>query len=209
MTTFRKHGFAATPGFSLIELLVVVALIAFLSVGIGLALGSGNEGTRMRASEASLSGYLQFLRSKAILEGQPARLLIAADAADADRYLRTLGGVVRDGTNSNRWVAVDDGLRLADGVYFWEDQSTVGLSQMLLAYPQRSSVEAGAGDSWLYLEIGSTGELSLEAGSLTLFSDRPQPGDLPMGDDDSFFGGFWLSRLGVIVFPQDKTDLIR
>lgn len=197
----------ASKGFSLIELLVVVTLIAFLSVGLGLALGSGNEGTRIRASETSLSGYIQLLRTKAILEGQPARLLIGNDASQLDAYYRQLGGVVRNPQNPDQWQAIDSGVELSEGVFFWENESSVELQSMQLTYPRRSPVPAGTGDSWLYLEISSTGELEGEAGSLTLFADRPQPGDLPDADDDSLYGGFLLSRLGVTVFPEDPTVL--
>jgi hypothetical protein len=184
-----------------------MTLIAFLSVGMGLALGRGNVATRLKSSESSLASYLQLVRSRAILDGQPARVLFAADTSVAETYYRRVGGVVRDADNANQWIALDDGFELSEGIYLWPDQSRLDLSAMQLEYPVRQPVTAGSGETWLYLEFDALGELVVNAGGLTLVSTQPEAGSLPQPDLDDIYGGFLLSKLGVVVFPQNPEDL--
>jgi prepilin-type N-terminal cleavage/methylation domain-containing protein len=111
---FRAHGRA---GFTLVELLVVVALIATLVAGIGVALRHPGESMALQAAQGTLASLLNATRGRAACTQQNARLLIAADPSDGEKYLRRLQVVWQDPTNPAGWLADSDGIGLPRGVY--------------------------------------------------------------------------------------------
>lgn len=63
-------------GTSLLEMLLVIALIAAISV-LGVAtLGGGMEGVRLRSSAKAVAAALRFTRTQAIATGQPQRFTV-------------------------------------------------------------------------------------------------------------------------------------
>ncbi len=200
-----RRGFGG--GFTLIELLVVVALIAFLSVAMGLAWRGGEDASRLAAGETALAGYVQLARGQAALHRQPVRVLVLADPARRDRHLRWIGAVRRDPADPARWSAVDDGILLAEGVFFWPAETGLRLGEMRLDYPRAAPVAEGGGGSWLYWEIGTNGTLSA-GGSLVLARARWAPGEAaPAFGEVEHWGGFLLSRSGAVHRPGRPEDL--
>lgn len=67
---------AATQGFSLLEMLLVIAIIAAASLLAAAALTGGMEGLRLRASAKEVAAQLRFTRAQAIATGLPQRFTI-------------------------------------------------------------------------------------------------------------------------------------
>lgn len=63
-------------GFSLIEMLLVIALIAVTGVLAAIALSGGVDGIRLRAAAKEVSAQLRYTRAHAIATGQPQRFTI-------------------------------------------------------------------------------------------------------------------------------------
>ena len=99
-------------GFTLFELLTVVAIVAGLTAAgvLGLRHAAGGQGRD--AAVALLAGRLAEARQLALSRGEPARLMLHADPAQPERYLRWLVLAVPDGVN---WRASDAGLTLPAG----------------------------------------------------------------------------------------------
>ena len=71
-----RGGARRASGFSLVEMLVVVALVAavgVLSVGV---LGGGMDRIRLNSAAKEVAGQLRFARAQAIATGTPQRFLI-------------------------------------------------------------------------------------------------------------------------------------
>ncbi|ACB77010.1 prepilin-type N-terminal cleavage/methylation domain-containing protein [Opitutus terrae] len=84
---------AQSPGFTLIELIIVAALIAALAAVLFTALAGGAKAAALRSAEATLTNLLVATRTRAMATGRHARLLIHADAGSPqarERYLRYL-----------------------------------------------------------------------------------------------------------------------
>ncbi|MDB6114504.1 MAG: hypothetical protein JWQ62_1449, partial [Lacunisphaera sp.] len=82
-----------TAGFTLLELLVVIGLIAGLSFVLISGLGGGGKSAALQSAQATLANLLMAARMKAMATGQPARVLVQIDPASPDassRYLRYL-----------------------------------------------------------------------------------------------------------------------
>ncbi len=73
----RAGGRAAPQsGFTLIEVLVVIALIALIGTMTAVAMSGGLQGVRLRATSKDIASQLRFTRAQAIASGQPQRFVI-------------------------------------------------------------------------------------------------------------------------------------
>jgi prepilin-type N-terminal cleavage/methylation domain-containing protein len=113
-TSSVRSGFRA---FTLVELLVVVALIGVVVGVVGLASRSPGGGVALQAAQATLASLCNAARGRAVLAGQNARLVVAADPSDADCYLRYLLIVGEEEGGSDNWRAEGGGVYLPRGVY--------------------------------------------------------------------------------------------
>jgi general secretion pathway protein H len=77
-------------GFSLLEMLLVVALIAAVGVLTATSLTGGMDGVRLRGAAKQVGAQLRFTRAQAIATGQPQRFTIdpAAHAWTAPKQRR-------------------------------------------------------------------------------------------------------------------------
>ena len=100
-------------GFTLIELMIVVGLIALLTAGVGIALGGrGGEGVALANAQNILAGMVGSARAQAALHQTSARVLIYASlppSGDAGKYLRYIQVARLEGT---AWVAAGDPVTL-------------------------------------------------------------------------------------------------
>lgn len=99
-------------GFSLIELLVVVAFAAALAAGVGWALGRPSETISLQAAQETLAGLCRAARLRAALAGQNCRLIVGADLAAPECLLRYVQVVREDPAAAGHWLADDAGVTL-------------------------------------------------------------------------------------------------
>ncbi|KRG82992.1 general secretion pathway protein GspH [Stenotrophomonas daejeonensis] len=67
---------AATAGFTLLEMLLVLTLIAATVGMAAMAMSGGLEGVRLRGVAKEITAQLRYTRARAIASGQPQRFLI-------------------------------------------------------------------------------------------------------------------------------------
>lgn len=66
----------SAPGFTLLEVLVVLVIIAMATTFAAMALGGGLDGMRLRSSAKEIAAQLRYTRTEAIATGQPQRFTI-------------------------------------------------------------------------------------------------------------------------------------
>jgi prepilin-type N-terminal cleavage/methylation domain-containing protein len=141
----HRRAMSSTPsdsqtsgGFSLLELLVVVGLIAALAAGIGLALADSG-GNSLAAAQTTLATITGSARAQAAVHQTEAIVAIYGvrpPAGDAEKYLRLLQ-VFRNDTPTSAnptWVAVGSAVTLPRGVYV-VPTSTTGLLASGVVWP--------------------------------------------------------------------------
>ncbi len=108
----------ATRAFTLLELLVVIGLIAALSAVIAGGLGGGGRAAALESGQATVAGLITAARTKAPATGRKTRLLVNADPASPERYLRrvVLQSARQPGASPTDWDTVVE-VDLPDGVY--------------------------------------------------------------------------------------------
>lgn len=79
---------SVSSGFTLLELLVVIGLIAALAYFLVGGLLGGGQTAGLQASQATLANMISVARMKASATGRKTRLLINNDANAPERYLR-------------------------------------------------------------------------------------------------------------------------
>lgn len=111
--------------FTLVELLVVIAVIGVLVGALGMALRGGDRGPALQAAQASLSGLVASARAQAALDSTTATVIIWADRSDPETYLRRAAVVTREHINTAStlptayaYVIRGDLIDLPRGIFF-------------------------------------------------------------------------------------------
>jgi len=149
-----------TGGFSLIEMLLVIALIAAVSVLATAALSGGFEGIRLRSAAKEIASNLRYTRAQAIATGAPQRFVIdprahtwtAANGRDGD--IPEALGIVFTGARE-----VQPQSDIGAVVFFPDGASTGGRVQLLggrASDPRRAAWNIDV--AWL------TGQVTLKRG---------------------------------------------
>lgn len=108
--------------FTLIELLIVIAVIGILAGSLAAVLRTGDRGPALQAAQATLSGFVSSARAQAALGNTKATLVIWADPSDPETYLRRAAVAVRVDTNNDGveddYAIQGDIQELPSGVFF-------------------------------------------------------------------------------------------
>lgn len=109
-----------SKGFSLLELLVVLAVMGVMMSVLGFTFLS-NSSSDLGDTQRALVSLLQKTKAIAVSTGTEARLIIAADADDTEKYLRHAQIIALDKNHTGDWLLLDSEHYLPKGVWFFSD----------------------------------------------------------------------------------------
>lgn len=211
-----------TSGFTLVEVMVVLAIMTLVAGLLGFGLREGDSATALRAGQGIMADLVAAARRRAMVSGARTALVIDADPAGAD-FLRRIHLAAETAPGSDRWVAMDDGAVLPATVFLVPGPTgTVGVT-LVGTWPENhhSSVELamagsvlGAGrlpvSSWLKASIpmpGSGVALGATGGSryLVALGRRTETGVI--FDRPESVRGLTLSAYNVALRVDDEASL--
>lgn len=103
-------------GFTLLELLVVVGLVAALSIVLIGGLAGGGKSAALQSAQATMANLLMTARVKAMTTGRSVRVLVQVDPNSTAQPARFLRHVALQVQVAGVWQLVTD-VDLPDGVY--------------------------------------------------------------------------------------------
>ena len=121
----------AGHGFTLIEILVVLALVAFATTLAAVAFTGGLDGMRLRSSSKEIAAQLRFTRTQAIATGVPQRFTIDP-VAHRWQGARQRHGRIPESLRVEFTGAREAGARAGEGgiLFFADGASTGGRIQL-------------------------------------------------------------------------------
>ncbi|QYM80115.1 prepilin-type N-terminal cleavage/methylation domain-containing protein [Horticoccus luteus] len=125
-------------GFTLVELLVVIGIIALTAGVLGMAFRGASASTGLQAAQNCLATVLAGARGQAALGQAEAAVIVDADPASAT-YLRAVGVATRQ-SGATQFVFAGDWLVLPDGVYIVPPNSASAGTSF--------EIDSGAGGAW-------------------------------------------------------------
>lgn len=198
-THYAERPMRKRRGFSLMELLVVIGLIAGLSVFLVGNLSSGGRSSALQSAQATAANMLAATRMKAMASGQSVRFLVNVDlnsTASPSRYLRYVAIQVQV---AGVWQPVADAY-LPEGVYVvpgnfatipaglfpptasdgtplrWlkADGSNLRSTSLRAASVSAEQINSPVAEQWVNLPITATGTTG-SSGDLILALGRQRP----------------------------------
>ena len=175
MACFRQ--FNKTSGFSVIEILAVLAIFALLLVSSMLTLGVLRGGSDVQADARALSRVLELARNKTISSEGDARYGVYATSTSPHRYI-----LFRGDDYASRVVAEDVVYELRDTVEFVDPANFTGLSGQEVVFDRIQGSTSNAGYAVLQektnpantrtVYVESSGNVEIDTSAVPSDNDR-------------------------------------
>ena len=208
----RRH---ARGGFTLVELLIVIAIISILMTVGAIGIGGLAGGKGVSTAVASAEAYFDTARTTAIGNGCKARFLVDVSDPNSSTYLKRLIVVYQDRDaegvlQPDSWVQLDRGIVLPDGVFFSRDLSVKDLEsgtggELETQNLSGDEIKTAYQGEYVYYEFNAEGICTTPGASFVVGQGARPPGAskpsvTAAGKRD--FGGF-------VVWRNGRTSLIK
>ncbi len=189
-------------GFTLMELLVVVALVAAMASLFVAGVGRGGQGAALRSAQATMANAVTAARAKAMASGKRVRILVHADARDATRFRRFIALQSETTYLSNTWdrsyqrfglpegtAILPRATRVPAGFYVdnlsWTKAASSAALHSSALNPATVNVAIDGADeaTWEVIQFTPFGTMSTGAGDVVIATvTRRAPGTLAEGE---------------------------
>jgi prepilin-type N-terminal cleavage/methylation domain-containing protein len=212
-------------GFTLIELMVVIGVVAVLAAVIFSGLRGSDATVTLRSAQATMANALNAARTLAISKGVNVGLLINNDTGDAEHYRRLIV-LVEDINGSSSIVS---SFNLPDGIYVipHKDRFTEGMRQegswiggdsggeigsSFLRYTTSLALMAGDVQLWEYREFTPNGTMTGgTGGDIVVATAKKQPDKASsypiVYESPEQVRGLTISTYGMARMTNGRQDL--
>lgn len=177
-------------GFTLVELLVVIGIMAVVATIVGVGLSRGGEGASLTGAQNIILSQLAATRAQAALRGENAALVMIDDAGEPQRSRRVVGVAVND---AGLWRLISDPVQLPGQVGVvngLSEQNLWGRSLAVVVEPGGTTVNC------LAIEMAPNGSLVSAGGGVIWLSVGRVEADGWQSRMEGSRSGLRLSRYG-------------
>ncbi|MBS0663131.1 MAG: prepilin-type N-terminal cleavage/methylation domain-containing protein [Verrucomicrobia bacterium] len=203
--TFGCMITAAPAGYTLVEVVVVVGLMAVLSGSISLLARSRDSATSLRVGQSLVASLLDEMHVESEASRGRVTVVVAIDP-DTDGFLRTLWLAAETDADSGRWKSLRAGEHLPAGAFLvpsssivpgdWDDGAPIGHDEgtPLVEIAGSSFDGAAAGEGKQFARL-----------ALTFVAGRPEQGG---ADPVVVIGGATVTSQGLRFAPVQGTRAV-
>lgn len=224
---------SVSSGFTLLELLVVIGLVAGLSFFIAGGLSGSGKLAALQSAQSALVHLVTAARTKAMASGQSARVLVQIDATSTAQPLRYLRYVAVQTQSSTGWQTTVE-TYLPDGIYVvpgnfsaipaglfapgtttsWTKADGSALRSTALRANQitAETINSAGTEQWVSITISANAG-TMQSGDIILATGRVRPpgsylaGESPVElDNPDSVRGLTLSSYGVPALINARTS---
>jgi prepilin-type N-terminal cleavage/methylation domain-containing protein len=217
----RLSGNRRLPGFTLIEILTVIAIITILMAAGAIGIGNLNAGKGVTSAVATCESLFEEARTIAVSKRCKTRVMVDVDDVNSDNYLRRVVIAYEnvtlnpDGTVASRnWVLSNRGYEMPKGTFFSKvhskkkDRDTgteteIDIEPMTMVNDTGTVVAAYTGD-YAYYTFNGEGIFE-DAGSSFVVG----AGVRPKGQEPKTVRGASRDFAGFVVWRNGRTSVYR
>ncbi len=201
----------AQRGFSLMELLVVVAIMGFLIAVALTGTSSNRQSLALRNDVAEMVSLIQMTREEAVAHNTTSWLLVQNDPSDPSNFARRVISVYQsqDANGNPIWVEARRPLSLYTGVYFdaVATASTESTGPVAVQF-NPTTMKDGTGTKWLAYQFQPNGTCLQAGAALVLAAGTVSPTATLTVTNPKLREGLVIQRLGSVILFQDPAQIV-
>lgn len=198
------------PGFTLVEILAVIAIITILMAAGAIGIGNLNAGKGVTSAVATCESLFEEARTIAVSKRCKTRIMVDIDNPTSDNYLRRViivhEKINDDGSvNEDVWVQSGRGYDMPKGTYFSREYSSLDSGEKIReAALSGAEIKTDYRGNYAYYEFNGEG-IFQEAGASFVVGS----GVRPPGQEPKTTKGAARDFSGFVIWRNGRTSIFR